>query len=82
MKFWLLDLVPKVMLLVTFLESTLSEPVAAAAAAKLLQSCPTLCNTMDCSPPGSSVHEISRARILECKKTLMQGKIEGRRRRG
>ena len=24
--------------------------------AKLLQSCPTFCNTMDCSPPGSSVH--------------------------
>ena len=29
---------------------------AAAAAAKSLQSCPTLCNPMDCSPPGSSVH--------------------------
>ena len=26
--------------------------------AKLLQSCPTLCNPMDCSPLGSSVHEI------------------------
>ena len=24
--------------------------------AKSLQSCPTLCNPMDCSPPGSSVH--------------------------
>ena len=24
------------------------------------QSCPTLCNTMDCSPPGSSVHGFSR----------------------
>ena len=29
------------------------------------QSCPTLCNPMDCSPPGSSVHEISQSRILE-----------------
>ena len=29
------------------------------------QSCPTLCNPMDCSPPGSSVHEIFQARILE-----------------
>ena len=29
------------------------------------QSCPTLCDPMDCSPPGSSVHEIFRARILE-----------------
>jgi len=27
--------------------------------------CPTLCNSTDCSPPGSSVHEISQARILE-----------------
>jgi len=26
---------------------------------------PTLCNPMDCSPPGSSVHEILQARILE-----------------
>ena len=29
------------------------------------QSCPTLCHTMDCSLPGSSVHGISQARILE-----------------
>ena len=29
------------------------------------QSCPTLCNPKDCSPPGSSVHGISQARILE-----------------
>ena len=29
------------------------------------QSCPTLCNPMDCSLPGSSVHEILQARILE-----------------
>ena len=29
------------------------------------QSSPTLCNPMDCSPPGSSVHGIFRARILE-----------------
>ena len=27
--------------------------------------CPTLCNSMDCSPPGSSVNGISQARILE-----------------
>ena len=30
-----------------------------------LQSCPTLCNPMDCSPPGSSVPGILQARILE-----------------
>ena len=29
------------------------------------QSCPTLCNPMDCSQPGSSVHGIFEARILE-----------------
>ena len=29
------------------------------------QSCPTLCNPMDCSPPGSSVYEILQARILK-----------------
>ena len=28
------------------------------------QSCPTLCDRMDCSPPGSSVHGIFQARIL------------------
>ena len=33
--------------------------------AQLLQSCPTLCDPTDCSPPGSSVHGIIPARILE-----------------
>ena len=32
---------------------------------KCLQLCPTLCDPMDCSLPGSSVHEILQARILE-----------------
>ena len=31
----------------------------------VIQLCPTLCNPMDCSPPGSSVHEIFQASILE-----------------
>ena len=31
----------------------------------LAQSCPTLCDPMDCSPPGSPVHEIFQARRLE-----------------
>ena len=30
------------------------------------KSCPALCNPMDYSPPGSSVHRISQARILGC----------------
>ena len=29
------------------------------------QSCPTLCDPLDCSPPGPSVHGILQARILE-----------------
>ena len=36
-----------------------------AAAAKSLQSCPTLSDPVDCSPPGSPVHRISQARVLE-----------------
>ena len=33
--------------------------------AKSLQLCPTLCDSMDCSPPGSSVHGILQAGMLE-----------------
>ena len=36
-----------------------------AAAAKLLQSCPTLCNTIDGSPPGFPVPGTLQARLLE-----------------
>ena len=32
---------------------------------EVAQSCPTLSNPMDCSPPGSSIHEIFQARVLE-----------------
>ena len=39
--------------------------VAAAAPAKSLQLCPTLCDPMDCSLQGFSVHEILQARTLE-----------------
>ena len=38
---------------------------AAAAAAKLLQSCPILCNPIDGSPPGSPVPGILQAKTLE-----------------
>ena len=33
--------------------------------AKSFQSCATLCDPMDCNPPGSSVHGISQGKILE-----------------
>ena len=42
-----------------FLKNCMCLPV------KLLQLCLTLCDPMNCSPPGSSVHEISQARILQ-----------------
>ena len=36
-----------------------------AATAKSLQSCPTLCDPVDGSPPGSFVHGIFQVRVLE-----------------
>ena len=39
--------------------------VAAAAAAKPLQSCPTLCDPIDSSPPGSAIPGSLQARIVE-----------------
>ena len=42
-----------------------SDSIIHAAAAKSLQPCPSLCNPVDGSPPGSSVPGILQARILE-----------------
>ena len=42
-----------------------TKTAAAAAAAKSLQSCPTLCDPTDGSPPGSTVPGILQARTLE-----------------
>ena len=44
---------------------TLTHLSPAAAAAKSLQSCPTLCDPRDGSPPGSSTHGIFQARVLD-----------------
>ena len=44
----------------------LQQYAAAAAAAKSFQSCPTLCDPKDGSPPGSPVPGILQARTLEC----------------
>ena len=44
---------------------TLLSGMCAAAAAKSLQSCPTLCDPVDGSPPGSTVPGILQARTLE-----------------
>ena len=48
-----------------FVISSTLPSVAAAAAAKSLQSCPTLCDPMDGSPPGSPIPGILQARTLE-----------------
>ena len=40
-----------------------------------LQSCRTLCNSMDCSLPGSSIHGIFQARVLEWVATAFSQKI-------
>ena len=46
-------------------KSLMSAAAAAAAAAKSLQSCPTLCDPMDGSLPGSPIPGILQARTLE-----------------
>ena len=43
----------------------MGEDAAAATAAKSCQSCPTLCDAIDGSPPGSAVPGILQARVLE-----------------
>ena len=47
------------------LQPGIPSPTAAAAAAKSLQLCPTLCDPTDSSPPGSPVPGILQARTLE-----------------
>ena len=49
----------------SFEKWTVLVPPITAAAAKLLQSCPTLCDPIDGSPPGSPVPGILQARTLE-----------------
>ena len=39
----------------------------------IAQSCPTLCDPMDCSLPGSSVHAIFQAKTLMGCHSLLQG---------
>ena len=47
------------------IDGKMGRNVVAAAAAKSLQSCPTLCDPRDGSPPGSPVPGILQARTLE-----------------
>ena len=52
-----------------------AETAAAAAAAKSLQSCPTLCDPIDGSPPGSPIPGILQARTLEWVAKLQQSAL-------
>ena len=52
--------------------------VYAAAAAKLLQSCPTLCNSIDGGPPGSPVPGILQARTLELVAISFSNTLKGK----
>ena len=42
---------------------------------EVAQSCPTLSDPMDCSPPGSSIHGIFQARVLEWGAIAFSGRI-------
>jgi len=50
---------------IDYAEGCVVTGIAAGAAAKSLQSCPTLCDPIDGSPPGSPVPGILQARTLE-----------------
>ena len=70
LNFFLLSSISAFIMLIFIVFSHLSlffhiSAAAAAAAAKSLQSCPTLCDPIDGSPPGSPVPGILQARILE-----------------
>ena len=53
-------LLPVVLTLALSLPASLNESES-----EVAQSCPTLCDPVDCSPPGSYIHGILQARILE-----------------
>ena len=51
--------------LCTVLQIFLLQCMKVKSESEVAQSCPTLSDPMDCSPPGSSVHGILQARVLE-----------------
>ena len=61
----LLEGVAKLVVYLTISSCLLYTEYSCAVLCLVTQSCPTLCDPMDCSPPGSSVHGIFQARILE-----------------
>ena len=67
--FWFLLLQTMVQWIFLHLSSKFVKSLSPSSNTKIVvlvaKSCPPLCNRMDCSPPGSCVHRISQARILE-----------------
>ena len=59
------DVVGNCLLIMSFAKYMVWEVAAAAVAAKLLQSCPTLCDPIDGSPPGPASPGILQAITLE-----------------
>ena len=53
----------------------LAPPEVKESESEVTQSCPTLCDPMDCSLPGSSIHEIFQARVLEWLPFLSPGDL-------
>ena len=53
------------MFFLTLPSSTVEKLSYACNACSVAQLCPTLCDPVDCSPPGSSVHGILQARVLD-----------------
>ena len=75
------NLIPKLSVLLSsasHLSFLCLHSLAAAAAAKSLQSCPTLCDPKDGSPPGSTVHRIFQARVLEWAAIAFSGSSSGK----
>ena len=52
-------------IVINWIVAVVMQHYAAAAAAKSLQSCPTLCDPIDGSPPGSPIPGILQARTVE-----------------
>ena len=67
---------------IIIIAATITTTATAAAASKSLQSCPTLCDSIDGSPPGSPVPGILQARtrvgchfLLQCRKVKSQSEV-------
>ena len=63
--FLCLPVVPLTADTLTSLTQPIPGPLSSYSESEVTQSCLTVCDPIDCSPPGSSIHGIFQARILE-----------------